>query len=416
MKQASFSWAAWMVVGLAAGCCSQPPQGKPPVAALPAAEPTSYLTGPELAGRVLRNIVILSHVDGQEHGAGVVVGRTEDAYIVVTAKHVLQKPANSDSTDPVDDDNMPLAAQVSVTPCAGGKPAVIGVPQAISGRRLKDIAVVKVPLDAGLAFETRLLADEAPDLKGEEVWIVGREAGCTVLGTSGQVPGDIARIDDVTDRDAVIHAYVPRANPGSSGAALITARGLVGIVQKIPGNTNSVGAIRIDPVKSALQAWSPGAWALESSGNLPPTSSEAARRELNEALSRYLFDALSSRQILSRPRLNKGELAPSVNSYNVAINRFMDVRSKHDGAISRYWGASALQAYKQLRAKLWQVHENFLNLSRDGVVDQMYRSGVVPEAVQQRMRDLSEPLRQLETDINRFLAMLAAQPLPSTTL
>ena len=58
-------------------------------AATATAGPTGFLTGPELAERLLPDVVRIRAIDLQEHGFGLVVGATARHVFVATARHVV---------------------------------------------------------------------------------------------------------------------------------------------------------------------------------------------------------------------------------------------------------------------------------------------------------------------------------------
>ena len=173
---------------------------------------------------------------------------------------------------------------------------------------------------------------------------------------------------------------------------------------------NLVRATDLGAIRRASEATLKASWLLNRSGNLPPSLPDAARREVSEALNRYVFDAKTARRTLSRERLNSGELSGVIGSYNTAINRFMDVKSKHDGALQRYWEPVTLERYQSTRATLLSVHQVFLALTEEGLVNSMYRSDEVPSVVRERMSALNGQIDQLQSEIDSLLTAIAAEP------
>ncbi len=375
----------------------------------------SYLTGPELARRVLGNVVRIDHFSGQGRGLGLIVGRDERGLLIATAAHVLQSPLEGEGVAmgawPNAGVGRPLADSVRVRFCAKGfeQIEVQGQPIRVEHPAVTDIALVRVPPVPGLSIEPRVLADLGGMKAGQEAWVAGREGDCVVGGTQGQVEaaGDSVTIDDSPDGKSRFRVYVPGGLPSTSGGPVLTGAGVAGLLNRLSGAVNLVTATNIESIRQAAEATIPMTWMLERSGNLPPSSPEAARRELSEALTRYVFDAKTARLTLSGTQLNEGELAGVITSYNTAINRFIDVKNKHDGALYRLWGTDALRKYQETRTLLMDVHANFLRLTEEGLVNEMYRSRSVPASVRERMVALRVPIDQLQSSIGEFNGLVA---------
>jgi hypothetical protein len=279
----------WLIVtGCVTGCCLQPTSGQRTGVQPNDVIPTSYLTGPELAQLILRNVVLLDYPDRQEHGAGLVVGRDGGSYLIVTAKHVVSESGPASNT---------LFERVQVRFCADGENGklAVGTPVPVSDSRVNDIALVRVSADSLPSFEQKVVASEKSPLVGEQAWIVGREGKCAIGGTAGKGTERFA-VDEGPGSGSIISAYVPNSNATTSGAALVTARGVVGIVQDLAGAIHNVKATDIHAIRQVVQSREPKVWQIANSDNLPPTSPEAASRELNEVLVRYIFDAKTNHQ------------------------------------------------------------------------------------------------------------------------
>jgi hypothetical protein len=375
----------------------------------------TYLTGSELAQRVLGSVVIIDRPNSQEHGVGLVVGSEQGGLIAVTAAHVVREESAGIAFGSDGGRDGALATSVRVGFCdpslSGIK--VSGTPLAVASQKLQDIALIKLPLVPGFNPDTKIGADIGSLVQGDEAWVAGREGTCAIGGSLGQENDSAQRasIDDAGRGESAIRAHLPGSFPGTSGAALLTGKGVVGIVQSLAGGGNLVSAADLASIRSALDSTLPMVWQLRSSENLPPSLPEAAQRELSDALTRYVFDAQTSHLVLSGFTLNKGELSSAVSSYNTAISRYIEVKRKHDGALERYWGSDLLADYQSVRSELMNVHETFLDMSVKGYVNEMYRTSVVPAQVRSAMADMDEPLKKLRTDADRVVGLLAAKPL-----
>lgn len=397
-----------------AGCCAAP-QKEAVTQELPT---YTYLTGRELANRVLGSVVRIDLPDGrvgvQDRGVGLIVGQSADGLVVVTAEHVLAASLGK----PFGDVKSPLAQTARVRFCA---PELAGIEVTaktvrLSDPRVADILFLQLPSVAQYKPEPRLLADPGVATKGDEVWFAGQGGECIISGSAGtRADGPMtATIDDTDAVNQRIRAYVPGTKAGSSGGVLLTGRGLIGIAQTVDGGQNLVAATRIELIASAAQAAMPQTWRLERGGNLPPSLPDAAERELGNALTRYVFDARSVHLVLSGTKLNSGELADLIRSYNTAVTRFIEVKAKHDGALARYWNPGVLARYQRLRDELLSVHAVFLAQSQQGFVNEMYRTDTIPDSVRQQMSPLAESLPALQANVEAMSKALSEERRPVT--
>jgi hypothetical protein len=382
-----------IVVLQVAGCCGVPAPAARAVEDLPA---QSYLTGPELAERILKNVVRIDRVDAQERGAGFVVGEDGAGLLIVTAAPVVGSTQS-------------VAARVRVRPCAAAALGMELVGEPIRLEGIEDVALVRIPKVPQLAIERNVVADLASVRREDEAWVAGIEGSCNVGGSRGRMKDDDdkAAVDSIGTSDRPrFEAFVPGARPSTSGAALVTGGGIVGVMQRARGNF--AGATTLAAVKRAAQPQVQMTWLLERSANLPPSRPDAAGRELSASLARYVFEASTARRALTRRAMNEGELRAIVGDYNTAMDRIIEVRSKHDGALSRYWDPETLQRYHAVRAELMAVHQVFLSLTKDNLVNQMYRTGQVPDVVHARMAEVESPLAKLEKDVEALTPVLAS--------
>lgn len=408
--------ALWLTAGCLTGCClpRSTAQSKPKDDLAIA----TYLTGSELAQRVLGSIVLIDRSDSQEHGVGLIVGHDASGLIAVTAAHVVRGSAVGIAFGASGANDATLATSVRLRFCSPALAAlqVEGRPAPVSSGQVNDIALIHFPFVPGLAPDPKIAANVSAITQGDEAWVAGREGGCAIGGSLGRQDDsrERAAIDEFAAAQPVLRVHLPGGFPGTSGGALLTGRGVVGIVQQVEGGGNLVGAVQLGAVRRASESTLQMTWTLRDSENLPPSSPEAAQRELSDALVRYVFDAQTSHLVLSGTALNKGELSSAVNSYNTAISRYVEVKNKHDGALQRYWGGDVLLDYQAVRSELMALHQTFLDLSIDGYVNEMYRTSVVPDAVRGRMNNLDEPLKRLKVDVDRVVARLAAKPVDQT--
>lgn len=361
----------------------------------------SYLTGAQLAQRVLRNVAIVDA--GGQRGVAFLVGTSQDTALLLTAAHVVT------AKDEVAQSPLaaaPSSAGATVTFCAdgaAGKPVAAIVAELDSAA---DIAMLRVPRAQAPEVERRVLADPSMIRVSDEAWVVGREGSCKVGGTTGEGPTGERKIviDALAPVDKEVSSYMPGVLPSTSGAPIITGRGIVGMVRAFRV-ANFATAVDIKTIQSSM-ALRPaqGAWALELSGNVPPLTKEASQSEITETLDRYLFEARSAQIILSKPTLNEGELQNAIARYNFGITSFFGVMTKHEGSFDRLWAPSLLPSYRKLRYQLLDVHAAFLSLTLDGYIDAMYaaKSGPVPQPVRERMQTVGPKLVELQDAIARF--------------
>jgi hypothetical protein len=141
--------------------------------------------------------------------------------------------------------------------------------------------------------------------------------------------------------------------------------------------------------------------------NLPPSEPDAASRELIDALDHYMVAMRNAHETLVRDHVNEGELAGIVRNYNVAFDKFFGARNKHDGTVQRYWGRDVLSRYRATRDEVLTVHWNFLDLSREGWVNQIYRTNTVPAEVRRRMTGLTAAIEKLHKDVDATVSVLS---------
>lgn len=365
------------------------------------AAPLSFLTGPELAHRVLGSVVMIDNVvDAKEHGVGLIVGRDAQGLLAVTAAHVVRHSIGN--VEIAGASEATLATRVSVRLCesAGPSQPLVGTPIPVSAAGVRDIALVRIQAPQTTPPEVRLMADPGSVRKYDEAWVAGLGGDCTVGGASGTFERGSAGGSTLAIR-------MPGAYPGSSGAPVLTGRGVAGLLNAFSGSTDFTEITSIEVIRNAALETLPMTWWLTPSGNLPPSEPDAASRELIDALDHYVVAMRSAHETLIRERVNDGELAGVVRNYNVAFDKFFGARNKHDGTLQRYWGPDVLARYRATREEMLTVHWNFLDLSREGWVNTIYRTNVVPVEVRRRMGNLTTSIEKLHANVDATVSTLS---------
>jgi hypothetical protein len=366
------------------------------------AAPRSFLTGPELAHRVLGSVVLIDNAAGrQERGTGLIVGHDAQGLLAVTAAHVVRRGEASDEIAGAAEEA--VAAQVSVRLCGAKGPLerLIGTPIPLSGQHIRDIALVRIVVAPQTPpSEVRLMADPGSVRTFDEAWVAGIGGDCAVGGSSGS-------FQRVNTGGSTLAVRMPGAYRGSSGAPVLTGRGVAGLLNAYSGSTDFTDVTSIEAIREAALATLPMTWWLTPSGNLPPSEPDAASRELIDALDHYMVAMRNAHETLVRDHVNEGELAGIVRNYNVAFDKFFGARNKHDGTVQRYWGPEALSRYRVTRDEVLTLHWNFLDLSREGWVNQIYRTNVVPAEVRRRMTSLTAAIEKLHKDVDATVSVLS---------
>lgn len=360
------------------------------VGAAHADDGTTFLGGPELALRLLPNLVRIEARDINEQGFGLVVGGDAEALYVLTAQHVVASRPPAGLEGPVRP-----SRQIEIDFCAlpQAAPASAQAVEAFTADGA-DIALLRVARPAGYTPQSRALAPEPKIRPGGASWVIGFEQRCEMLASAGAVESARDERDNLRIRQ-------PGVRGGSSGGPLLVGEGLAGLVTD--SDTIMVTAYSLAPLQQRLRALGLPWW-LEDARNIPPTDPAAARIDLAETLNRYLFAVRNAHGLLLQPKVARATYADYVASYNRALGRFRDARDKYDAALAQHWPPAVLPAWQRLREELWAVHLRFWETNADART--IYESQAVPPAVVARMKDLEPALQALQGDIAQFLRAL----------
>ncbi|HMD98981.1 MAG TPA: serine protease [Terriglobia bacterium] len=191
------------------------------------------------AGSVVR--VLPQQKDGTpagDQGFGLIVGRRGPDLYVVTPSHVV-----------FDRDQMlndrPLV-RFRVRP--GDDVEAVRLPYS-SPQTYDDLAVLMVRNAADRSPTVLSGASlQAPRDAGSWVWTIGRETGWSLPGSHGSFSGTR------DDPKRQVFNGLPTA-PGSSGAAVVTVDGIVGMVVSNTSGAIDTFAVSIDEIKDRLRGW-----------------------------------------------------------------------------------------------------------------------------------------------------------------
>lgn len=378
-----------IVAALAVGVAAAAPR---------AAEETSFSSGPELAERLLRNVVRISAHDLGEHGFGLIVGADERSVYVATARHVVaQRPLAGLAAGETP------SRQIALRFCALPESAAEQPAEFVEGfdGTADDLALLRTTRPSGLAPEARALAPPDRISVGDQAWLLGREQQCALVPTSGSIG---ALPDERQNLRIDLHGVLG----GSSGAPVATGYGVVGLAKRSDNEKLTTHAIA-DLRTRVRAAGSP--FSLIEAGNVPPTDPRAAEIDLAETLNRYLFAVRDLHALLQQDVVPKPTFARLVERYSAAVDRFRTARDKYDGSLRRDWPDDVLPAWQRLRDGLWTVHLVFFNLNAEAT-RRIYESERSPRTVRQRMTALEPQLVELQDGIARFAQQLGKRRPP----
>ena len=341
------------------------------------AQDTSFLEGPELAERLLHNVV---RVHADEHGFGLVVGVDAAFAYVVTARHVLG-----------------AGTAAVVQWCAPGIPDTAAA-ESVAGfdGASEDLALLRLPRPAGYTPEPRALAPAVRLALRAPTWLLGRDDDCGVLPRTGA----IGMLRD--DRNK-LRIDMPGVLGGSSGAPVATGHGIVGMTTD--SDSVNITALSIERIAQRVREYGAARWDLVDARNEPPTDPQAAEQDLAEMLNQYLFKLRDAQGVLQQPRVAPAQFTQTVTQYNAAADRFRDSRDKYDGTLRRHWQPDVSPAWDALRTRLWAVHKNFLFVNEHA--RKIMETGRIPAVVRDRMQGLEPELVALEEAIAQFLRTLS---------
>ena len=124
-----------------------------------------------------------------------------------------------------------------------------------------DLAVLRLPTPGAVPWIKESLAGPEMQKRGVRVWFAGRNSAWFVPVD----PGVINSEHPSSDWRLEIERLAVR--PGSSGAPLISSKGIVGMVQK--GNEDDAFALTVDFIRTSMRDWN-YPWDLAMAGNTLP--------------------------------------------------------------------------------------------------------------------------------------------------
>ncbi len=388
------------------------------VTSLAHAQDTTFLSGEELAARLLQNVVWIAAQDIGEHGYGLVVGGDERTLWVITARHVVVKTAMRGSAIP-DEPSHRIRLRFCAGPAgewvpgsawpaweAGGediallsapRPAEAGRPPGGSRKVAAPHFLESAPRPREYQWVTRALAPQA--VVGEPVWLLGSNDECSLVPAQGAVRA-------LADAGHNLRIDFTGVQGGSSGAPVISGRGVLGLMKSAEDLTTTVHDIA--DLQRRVQALSDVRWQLEDARNIPPTDPQAAAIDLAETLNGYLLAVRNVHMLLQQRQVARAQLDDFIQQrYNVALRRFLRVRDAYDGSLNRFWPPNVLPAWQALRQELWAVHQHFWRI--DPLMPEIYKNQQTSAEVRALMTSLEPDLVRLEQEIAQFLRLVGKE-------
>ncbi|MEP6502427.1 MAG: trypsin-like peptidase domain-containing protein [Betaproteobacteria bacterium] len=364
----------------------------PAAAAEPGDGDVTFLAGDALGKTLLHNLVRIQSEDIGEQGIDVVVGATDAALYVLTVRHVVARAPAAGLAGAER-----VSAKVTVRLCDDDAAAPLAaevVDEFDQPRR--ELALLKIAKPASFAYVPlrRALAPKDRVRSGDATWVLGFEQNCALY----PVPG---RLQSLADAQRSVRALQSGIRGGSSGGALLTDAGIVGLVTS--SDQIVVRAIDIAGVGAQM----PAGWGLVVADNIAPQDPRAAERDLAETANRFLFAMRNMRALLLQPAVPAPMFADAMTQYNAALRRYRDARDKYDGALATHWPADVLASWVALRDAFWQAHLVFWQTNDEAQA--IYRTHHVTDATAARLRALDPALDALERDVKSFLAALGTR-------
>lgn len=358
-------------------------------------DPT-FLSGAELADRLLHNVVLIRTKENLK-GAGFVVGGDGDWIHIATALHTLR---SSDDEDKAGD----FSESIRIRFCAEDGFSIHEITPAniyFVDEQL-DLAAFRLPTPKDYAPVQRALSETRP-AGGAQIWSIGKEGDCKIGNTQGAVDEPENSYGDIT-------IDIAGAYGGTSGSPVITDRGIVGLVWS-SANSVKVLARSIQSVRDRITSNSAAKWTLSPANNLPAGTREAANWELTKSLNDYVFTAKDMRDAFVKKSYHRALLGPVVEHYNAAIKAFNEVKDRHDGTLEREWGHAAREEYSAIRARIASVHARMLAFNAD--MEALRRSGNrIPIAIRRQMLGISPDIDEVDRAAQRFVRILKAERTP----
>jgi len=194
-------------------------------------------------------------------GAGTLLQANDDGYLFVTARHVIDGGGWSESH---------LASRALITMVRGGW----GGADVVARHRHLDLLLLWVPRESGMGTFVQPLAESAPPVEGENVFVIGHPEGLRFTLSTGI----ISRMQGST-----IQVSAP-VSPGNSGGPVFDARGnLVGIVTSMIDKHGDPNAENLNFAVSADALLEDSGWEFTPVGRRRLTDFKAQDRLLQKA-------------------------------------------------------------------------------------------------------------------------------------
>lgn len=190
--------------------------------------------------KFINNVVRISSVD--KEGFGFVVGENGRGLYIATAAHVVYRNVGMPNE---------TALPTTVIFMDNQREGDVSVLKASDAN---DLAVLLVPKKPGYEWEEASFYSSP--VRGDEAWFIGRKKQWWVPVMSGVITE--------VRTDEIVVAALQDVRVGTSGAPLITERGIVGMIRKdaLIGEGNQVSVLPLSRVRDNMLDWK-YPWALE---------------------------------------------------------------------------------------------------------------------------------------------------------
>jgi hypothetical protein len=173
-------------------------------------------------------------IESTRSGFGFITGERGGYLYIVTARHIL---VPRDTPDVV----VPKTAKVSFFSDQGQS-----YDAEVLGTHKADVGVLRVQKPAGFDWMRSCLADTSKEVRGTPVWYIGRKGEWFVPVRPGAIASPPSSSFGIEVDDL-------RVTPGTSGAPLVTDRGIVGMI--LSDSEDVTTAISIEFIQRVFREW-----------------------------------------------------------------------------------------------------------------------------------------------------------------
>jgi hypothetical protein len=222
----------------------------------------------DMALRLRPNVVKVqsSNQGNAENGFGFIAGQRAGQLYIVTAQHVIV---------PNDEPGVVSPTKVRVTFYSDqGKTydaEVLGTHDTAH-----DLAVLRLPAPTALPWVKESLGGPDMEKRGVQVWFVGRNSAWFVPVEPGVINSEHPSADWRLEIERLA------VRPGSSGAPLISSKGIIGMLQK--GNGDDAFALTVDFIRTSMQDWNYPWDLVIAAGNPAPKEEPPTARSCRVAI------------------------------------------------------------------------------------------------------------------------------------